>query len=87
MSKISGFDVFPNPFTNSATIEFSVDQTQDISISVMNMLGETIGLLESKTYGPGVYQKPLDGNKLPSGVYFINVKTNGVSNVKKVIHK
>jgi hypothetical protein len=84
---IGDFDVFPNPFTKGTTVKFSIDQTQEVSISVLNVLGETTDLIEDKTYGPGSYQKYIDASKLPTGVYFIDVKVDGVSNVKKVIHK
>ena len=68
---------YPNPFNPVTTISFSLPRSENISISVYDLLGRRVrNLIQDKTYLAGVHQLAWDGKndpgeKVASGVYFI----------------
>ncbi|MBM4399342.1 MAG: T9SS type A sorting domain-containing protein, partial [Candidatus Cloacimonetes bacterium] len=66
---------YPNPFTNSTIIRYSLSKTSETSLSVYNIKGELVRTLVKSEQKSGKYQIEFNGldNKsraLPSGVYF-----------------
>ena len=73
---------FPNPFNPTITIPFGLPLESDVSISIYNVMGQRIRLLQSDHIKAGFHQvqwKELtnSGHKVPSGMYI--VKLNAVS--------
>ncbi|MEM6782555.1 MAG: PA domain-containing protein [Bacteroidota bacterium] len=60
---------FPNPFSATTQIGFSIPQTEEVSIVVYDMLGREVATLANAAYPAGVHQVTLDAANLPSGVY------------------
>lgn len=66
---------YPNPFTQSTTIRFSVAATDAAVITVYNSMGKEVAEVFSGLVEKGSeYQIQFDGSKLPEGVYFYNLK-------------
>lgn len=66
---------YPNPFNPETVIEFSVDQSRQISIDVFNSLGQRITTLYKKYTIPGSYSvkwngRDESGKTVSSGIYF-----------------
>ncbi len=62
--------VYPNPFSNTATIKYQLPEKADVSMKVYDITGRERTTLVNKTQEPGYYTirwKPMD---MPSGVYF-----------------
>lgn len=67
---------YPNPFNPATTIEFSLPQDADISLSVYSVNGELVTtLINSTNFTKGNYKLTFDASKLASGNY-IYVLTN-----------
>jgi len=67
---------FPNPFNNLTEIKFQTEKKGIVQISIFNILGEEVKLLQHKEFLPGSYKvlwngKDNIGRYLPSGVYII----------------
>ncbi len=74
---------YPNPFNPTTTIEFSVNQRNDVSLKVYNITGELVtSLINSASFEAGNYSITLDASKLASGTY-IYVLTNGTQQLSK----
>ncbi len=80
----------PNPFTDSINIGFSVPRTSEVSVKIYNILGrEVIALYRQKVFtGRQVIQwhgKNHRGERLPSGVYIVVLRSSTVSVPRKVL--
>jgi len=65
---------YPNPFNPSTKIKYSVPQTSNILIKVFDILGNKIETLVNEEKAVGSYMVELDGNGLPSGIYFYRIQ-------------
>ena len=77
---ISLSSVYPNPFNPSITMDFTIEKFGHISIDIYNIRGEKVKALDSRIYSPGSYSLQWDGtgnngSKLPSGLYFVSVRS------------
>jgi len=76
---------YPNPCSNFTTIRISHAKLSDISITVTNLLGENIGVLNFSNVPSGENSFILDVSKLSSGSYFYKVSDGDQSAVRKMI--
>jgi hypothetical protein len=65
---------YPNPFNPSTTIRFSLPQSSDVTLSVMNLIGEKVATLVSKRMEQGNHQVHWDASGIPSGMYFYTLE-------------
>jgi hypothetical protein len=78
--------VYPNPFTNLLTVNYSVGNMTPLKISLVNMSGNVVRILKnSPSEQTGIYKVTMNSVGLTPGVYFIRFETEGVTNIKKVI--
>ncbi|NNF02991.1 MAG: choice-of-anchor B family protein [Rhodothermales bacterium] len=65
-------DVYPNPFTESTTVEFEVDRSQDVRVRMVDMLGRQVAVPFD---GPVVAGErttvDVHAGSLPAGVYVL----------------
>lgn len=64
--------LFPNPTSNGITLHYEGPELENVSIEVVNMLGQRVGILERETIIPGS-ETYLDTYAYPSGQYYIRV--------------
>lgn len=66
--------VYPNPFDQTTTIRYSVEQDQNIRIMLYDALGREVrNLYEGQASAGAVQELILDGSSLPNGVYTVQV--------------
>lgn len=70
---------YPNPFNPVTNIKFELNKSETVSIKIYNILGKEIKLLVQEELPSGEYSilwsgKDDEGNSLPSGIYFIQMK-------------
>jgi len=79
---------YPNPFNPTTTISYSLPQKTFVKIKVYNLLGEEVTLLKNEEQIAGEYTLEFDAEKLPSGVYIINMNSGSYNkSVKAVLLK
>ncbi len=83
-SKIE-IDAYPNPFNPQTTINFSTNYKSYVDISIYNIAGQLITTLINDRIVPGDYQVNWDARNYPSGVYFVQLKSNTSSFTKKLV--
>ncbi len=79
----------PNPFNPSTTITFVVPEAGDASLVIYNMRGQLIQSLHSGPITAGNHSmvwdvKDTQGNLVPSGIYFYQLKAGDFRQVKKL---
>ncbi len=73
---------FPNPFNPSTSIDYSIEKTGAVKLTVFDMLGHEVATLVNEVKVPGAYKATFDGTGLTSGIYFYqlqagtNISTN-----------
>jgi len=65
---------YPNPFNPSTRIQFTVEQNENVSLVIYDLLGKEVITLVNENKSPGSYNviwQAVDnnGNRVPSGIY------------------
>jgi hypothetical protein len=76
---------YPNPFNPTTTINFSVSQSEKISLRVYNILGQLVSTLVDGEYAAGNYKVNFDATSLSSGMYFYTLQAGNYTATKKMI--
>lgn len=71
---------YPNPFTGSTTLEFTLPQHQHVRLTIYNSIGERVNDVLDGEYPAGTSSVSWDGlgyrgNRLPNGMYFCRLFT------------
>ncbi|MBJ13335.1 MAG: hypothetical protein CMG62_09740 [Candidatus Marinimicrobia bacterium] len=72
---------FPNPFNPVTKIRFSTERESLVKVTIFSILGEEISVVENSQLNAGTYNitwygKDSNGDKVPSGLYFYEVKSD-----------
>jgi len=72
---------FPNPFNPVTKIRFSTERESLVKVTIFSILGEEISVVENSQLNAGTYNitwygKDSKGDKVPSGLYFYEVKSD-----------
>jgi len=77
---------YPNPFNPLTTIDIAINVKQYCTINMVNINGEIIDIIFQGEIYPGNHQFKWDAKHRSSGIYFINLISNGISiKTEKVI--
>jgi len=77
---------YPNPFNPNTTIMFNLVQPSKVQISVYNVLGQRVAEVVNRDFQAGNYRIQWNADPtIPSGVYLYEMRTNGFTQVKKMI--
>ncbi|MBN1632713.1 MAG: PQQ-binding-like beta-propeller repeat protein [Ignavibacteria bacterium] len=78
---------YPNPFNPSTSVEFDLNVTSSVSLKVYDIKGREIeSLLNNNILTAGRYKIYFNGNKLSSGLYFYNIRTDkGINETKTML--
>ncbi len=67
--------VFPNPFSQHTSFEFSSDQQTEASLEIFNLVGERVAVVFKGNLMPGEKQRQrFSSGDLPNGVYFYRLQ-------------
>jgi hypothetical protein len=78
--------VSPNPFSQSATIQFSLSSPDTVTLVVLNAVGQQIQTVFMDTVlSSRSYSVLLHGDSLANGVYYIKMRHGSASNAVKAI--
>lgn len=81
-----GFNLYPNPSTGAASIEFNLSDKAEIKFSVIDIVGRVVEAERSYSVEPGSHIYTVnESQKLKSGVYFVNFEMNGQHISRKLI--
>ena len=73
--KLATVKVFPNPFSEQATFEIETDERyENLTLTIYNVMGQAVKTVQSN----GDNRIILDSNGLTSGVYFYQIRSEGL---------
>ena len=76
---------YPNPFNPATTINFSIPETQFVTLKIFNVLGQELKTLVNGIKEAGVYKINFDASSLNSGLYFYKLEAGSFNAVKKMM--
>ena len=76
---------YPNPFNPSTKISFSFKNTVHASLTVYNILGQSVATLFNEIAAKNKsYSVVFDAKNLPSGIYLYSLRTANGTEIKKM---
>jgi aminopeptidase N len=88
ITKITGYQLeqnYPNPFSLTTTIKFSIPKSQFVTLKIFDVLGNEIITLVNGKQAPGIYEVEFDGSNLKSGEYFYRLQAGDYSETKRFV--
>jgi hypothetical protein len=76
---------YPNPFNPITMIRYQISRTNNVDLSIYNLLGQKVATIVSEKQSPGKYQVRWDASTLGNGVYYYRLSTDKYSDIKKMI--
>lgn len=81
---------FPNPFNSSTSIRFSISKPGTVKLNIYDLLGRKVRLLVDEFKNPGAHEvfwdgKDASGNDAASGVYFVRLQSEEMTDSRKML--
>ncbi|HOI28495.1 MAG TPA: T9SS type A sorting domain-containing protein [Melioribacteraceae bacterium] len=83
--EVSLYNNYPNPFNNQTRITYQVYKPAEIELTINDLLGRRISILDEGFKSPGLYTVAFNSDRLASGVYFCVLKTRSNILVNKIM--
>jgi photosystem II stability/assembly factor-like uncharacterized protein len=84
-SRVTLHQNYPNPFNPSTTIRFAVPVRTNVQLTVWNMLGQRVAVLQDGELDAGQHETVLDAGGLASGVYFYQIRAGSFTETKRLL--
>ena len=78
---------FPNPFSNTTSVHFSLPSESQVTLKVFNMLGIEVALPVQQKMKSGEHEVRFNATTLRDGVYFYRLEAGGLSETRKMVVK
>ncbi|MFV8324977.1 T9SS type A sorting domain-containing protein [Flavobacterium sp. ZS1P14] len=75
---------YPNPFTNSTTISFTISQSQKISLKIYDMNGVLVKILADEPFEKGQHQLQWNTTEAKAGIYILEFDAKDYNETKKL---
>ena len=88
MERLLGYNLYqnyPNPFNPKTIINYELQITNEVDLSIYNLLGQKVATLVSERKNAGHHQVEWDASDFPSGVYYYMINAGEFQDVKKMI--
>ena len=75
---------YPNPFNPSTKIKYSINVMSDVTLSVFNILGQRVSVMNNLNVQPGYNEFNFDASGLASGVYLYQLKIHNLRSSQEI---
>jgi len=79
--------VYPNPFTYESAVNFTLNNTSDIQITIFDMLGKKVSENFYSNIASGTHDLPINASGLNSGTYILSLTSNAVVVTSRLLVK
>jgi hypothetical protein len=76
---------YPNPFNASTTVRYAVPRQAAIRLALYDLLGREVRVLEEGWGEAGWHAVRVDAADLPSGIYWVNLRSGTFSQSTKIV--
>ncbi|MCL2131217.1 MAG: T9SS type A sorting domain-containing protein, partial [Lentimicrobiaceae bacterium] len=78
-------NVYPNPATSSMTVDFTIAATNEVQISISDVMGRVVSTKHLGTKMMGNHQENIDCSALADGFYFVTINAGYQNQTTKII--
>lgn len=79
-------EIYPNPFSSSTAVSFSLSENSVITMEVFDLAGRRIAMLvNNEVKETGDHHIPFDRGQIIGGVYFLKMKRNDETLILKIV--
>jgi hypothetical protein len=78
-------EVYPNPVSQSATVSFSLAKASPVKIVVTDVNGRSLKTIADADFSTGNHLIKFNRESLMAGIYFLQIKTNQGTVMKKIL--
>lgn len=75
---------YPNPFNPDVNLVVDIPQTAATRISILNLRGQEVAILENRELAPGRYDYQWRASGQPSGIYFARIRAGLFEKTEKI---
>jgi uncharacterized protein YkwD len=75
----------PNPFSGSTSIRFSIARPGDVTLTVLNSLGERVATLLSGHMAADTYEIPWNASGFADGIYYYSLRVGSHVETRKMV--
>ena len=83
-NELDNINIYPNPSTGILNLSFRSENTQDLRVRILNVIGEDI-VIDDLDQFSGNYNKQFGLRKYCKGIYFLEIKSESIIINKKFI--
>ena len=83
--KFELFPAFPNPFNPKTTIQYNVQNSELISLKVLDISGRVVETLFEDIIESGNHEIKWNAKRNPSGIYFVKLTSGQKSETQKIL--
>lgn len=76
---------FPNPFNPETSISFDLPESELVTLTISNALGQTVATLVNGAMSAGNHTVTFEAADMPSGLYFYRLEAGDFSAVRKMV--
>ena len=89
MNQSSILKSYPNPFSSSTTLSYTLTENADVTLSVYSIAGSLVNVLVNQHQDSGEYSVNWNGNNLADGIYFgrLNISNGKSQYIKLFLNK
>lgn len=84
ISALSQLRIYPNPASDFVRMDFTLIQSTDLTIDVVNAMGQTVRSYDYGRKGSGVYREKMDFSGLSDGFYLLHIQADQGQVTQKV---
>ncbi len=76
---------FPNPFSQSTTLRYSLPQSMDVRLAIYDILGREVAVLVDTRQEAGIHTAAFDAGNLPAGIYLARIELDFLRFTKRMV--
>lgn len=84
-SSILALENYPNPFSDNTTIHYAINKEANVTISIVDLLGNVVAEIESENKSAGEYATTWNAKGVAEGMYLLQLKVNNDISTKKIV--
>ena len=77
--------VAPNPFRDQTRVAFNLNESTEVSLRVLDLMGREITTLTQGLQGPGVHEYTFHQPGISNGIYLVELELDGRRITKKIL--
>lgn len=81
---VNAISVFPNPVSSTSEVSFNLVETTNVSVTLSNMVGQTVWSQDLGELNAGVNDFSLDAANLQNGLYLMSITAGNSTITKRV---